>query len=92
MCTPGVCTAASIRGVWSADERNAECGAATTISISASSLDRHVDRAVGADIGLDAFEQPELARISSVEVHRFADVVPPTRTIDNPPAIGSPYE
>ena len=72
MWTPGAVTAASIRGVWSAAERSTACGAATTMSKRRPIVGLDVDRAVGADVRLDAGEQAE----ATVAVARSADRSP----------------
>ena len=65
--TPGAVTAASIRGVWSAADRSTACGAATTMSKQRPVGRLDVDRAVGADVRLDAGEQPEGAAAVAIQ-------------------------
>ena len=50
---------------------------------------RHVDRAVRADVGLDAFDQPEASRVLTFS-RSISRCCSASRAIDTPPAIGSP--
>ena len=90
MCTPGVCTAPSMRARLIGRRSQRRVRRRDDDLHQRELRVGHVDRAVGADVGLDALQQPEACRWYFAFSASISRCCCSTRAIDRPPAIGKP--